>query len=127
MPAIGNIVVADNTPANHTLEPISASVALSSWAQTDASVFDGNKRLAVSMSLPNAARKTFRTKHVLTVPVIEVVDGVDKVVDTMIFTIESVVPQTVSAANALHGYKMLDSYVGGATCQAYIAGRSPVY
>lgn len=38
MPAISNIVIADNVPTNHTLKPLTASLPLSTWMETTATI-----------------------------------------------------------------------------------------
>lgn len=127
MPAIGNVVIADAVPANHTLVPLAASMAMSNWAENSASIYDGNARLAITMSPPSAARKSTRNKVTLTVPILGTVDGLTTVARTMIFTLEGVIPSDCTAAEAANGYAMMKNLAAHATVQSYFADRVPVF
>lgn len=125
MPAISNIVIANAVPVNLTLNPLSASLALSTWQQKDAAIFDGNARLAMALSMPSSSRKTARAKVTLTIPVIRTYDDVPRVDDSMIFTMEGVVPSSISAEEALNGYTYGKNLFAHAVVQALFANREP--
>lgn len=127
MPAIANIVVADATPANHTFVPQQAAMALSTWMETAAATYEGNARIAVTMSPPSKARATTRERLTLAVPFERTVESVVTVPDTIIFTLDAVIPSACSAAEALKAYTMLKNLVAHSVVQAYIASREPVY
>lgn len=127
MPAIANIVVADATPTNHTLRPLSASLALSTWAENDGAIYEGNARLAISLSNPTAARKTTRIKAVLSYPFERTVAGVITVPDTILYTIEAVLPSGCSPTETLDGYTVARNVLANALVQSYFASREPVY
>jgi hypothetical protein len=127
MPAINNIVIADAAPANHTLAPQQAAMALSLWQAAEAATYGGNTRLAVTMSPPSKTRATTRIKGTLTVPHERTVEGVVSVPDTSIYTFEAVIPSAVSAAEAADGYALFKNLVAHATVQAYVADRTAVW
>lgn len=127
MPAIANIVIADNVPADHTFKPLSASLPLSTWAETTATTYDGNSRLAVSMSNPSASRKTTRTKAILTFPIERTVDSVVVVDDTILYTVEAVIPASCSAGEALKVYTLFKNLAAHTVMQDFFANREPVY
>lgn len=127
MPAIGVITVADATPTNHSFNPQTASLALSSWAEATATTYEGNGRVAVSMSNPTSTRKTSRVKLTFSLPIERLVDGVTMVTDTIIYSVEAVVPSNCSAAEALKGYTLFKNLVAHTVVQSYCADRVPVY
>lgn len=127
MPAIANIVVADATPTNHTFKPQSASMALSTWAETSATTFEGNGRIAIAMSPPSSTRKTSRIKLTLHLPVERTVDGVVKVTDTCLYTLEGVIPATCSASEAEQSFTILQNLVASTLAEAYFASREPAW
>lgn len=79
------------------------------------------------MSNPSATRRTSRTKAVLTIPFERTVNGIVVVADTILFTIEGVVPATCSAAEALKAYTMLKNTASHPVLQSYFADREPAY
>lgn len=127
MPSIANIVVADATPANHTFIPLSAAMALSTWAAREAATFEGNPRFAAVMSPPSSARKTSRVKTILTVPFERTDGSIVTVPDTIIFTVEAVIPSSCSDAEALKVFTMQKNLFANSIVQAYFAGREPAY
>jgi hypothetical protein len=127
MPATANIVIADNVPSNHTLVPQTATMGLSSWIGTAASTFDGNLRLALTMSPPSKSRATTRIKESFVVPFERDVDGVILVQDSISFFTDAVIPKTVSAAEALKAYTLWKNLQANAFIQAYLANREPAY
>lgn len=127
MPAISNIVAANAVPTNHTFKPQSASLALSTWSENDGTIFEGNARLAVSMSNPTATRKTTRIKVVLSYPLERTVSGIVVVPDTILYTLEAVIPSACSAAEALDAYTTEKNVLANTLIQSYLADREPVY
>jgi hypothetical protein len=127
MPAIANIVVADATPTDHTLVPLSAFMANSQWSERSAAIFEGNARVMLGMSPPTSQRPTTRNVLKLYVPVEQEVDGVTVVTDTILFTLDHVLSKTVSDADALKAYTMFKNLVAHATVQSYMASREPAY
>lgn len=127
MPAIANIVVADATPVNHTFEPQSASLALSTWAEETATTFEGNGRIAVAMSNPTSTRKTSRIKINYAQPIERDVDGVVKVTDTILYTFEAVLPSSCSMDEAELAYTVACNILGSTQIASYLVNRKPVY
>lgn len=127
MPAITNIVVADATPTNHTYKPQSASLGLSTWAETSAATYAGNGRIAVAMSLPTATRRTTREKLTHTFPIERTTDGVVSVTDTITYILEAIIPATVSEAEATAAYTQFKNLMSNGQIMAYLAQREPVY
>lgn len=127
MPAISNIVVADATPTNHTFLPQQASIALSTWMEGAAATYEGNSRVAMTMSPPSKARATTREKISLAVPFERTVNGVVVVPDIMLFNTDVVIPSALSAAESLKGYTMWKNLVAHAVVQALIAAREPAW
>lgn len=127
MPSTANIVVADATPTNHTFKPLSASLALSTWAEFDATIYEGNARLSIALSNPTATRKTSRLKQVLSYPFERTVDGIVTVPDTILYTVEAVLPSACSAAEALEAYTVFKNLWANTLVQSYFASREPVY
>lgn len=127
MPATTNIVVADATPTDHTYKPQSASLGLSTWAETSAATYAGNGRIAIAMSLPSAARRTTREKLTLTLPIERTVEGVVGVSDTITYILEAIIPATVSDAEATSAYTQFKNLMSNALVSAYLAHREPVY
>lgn len=127
MPAIDNIVVADATPTNHTFAPQQASIALSTWMEDSAATYEGNARVAMTMSPPSKARATTREKITLALPFEREVNGLVTVPDVMLFNLDVVVPSALSAAEALKGYTMFKNLMANATVQALIADRQPCW
>lgn len=127
MPAITNIVVADATPTNHTLIPMSASMANSQWMEKSAATFEGNTRVVAKMNPPTSQRPTTRNIITLNVPLERDVDGVTVVGDVIIFEVNQVIAKTVSDAEALRAYAIFKNLIAHATIQSYLAAREPVY
>lgn len=127
MPSTANIVIADATPANHTLTPQQAGMALSTWKADEAATYAGNPRLAVSMSPPSKARPTTREKLTFTVPFERTVEGIITVPDSIIYTVDVVVPSACSNAEALKAYAMFKNLMANTLVQSYFAGREPVF
>lgn len=127
MPNIANIVVADATPVNHTFLPQRAAMELSTWVTKEAVTHDGNPRLAIVMSPPASNRKTTRNKLTLTIPFEREVDGVTRVADTIIYTIDVVIPANCSDAEADKAYTMFKNLVAHATVESYCVARLNVF
>lgn len=127
MPAIDNIVVADATPTNHTLAPITASMAASEWMEDAAVTYDGNARLKMSMSPPTSQRPTTRNKLDFYVPLEREVDGVTVVTDVIIFNLNHVVAKTVSNEEAAKAYALFKNLVANSTVESYLSARKPAY
>lgn len=127
MPATTNIVVADATPTDHTYKPQSASLGLSTWAETSAATYAGNGRIAIVMSLPSATRRTTREKLTLSLPIERTVDGVVVVSDTITYILEAIIPAAVSDAEATSAYTQFKNLMSNALVLAYLAHREPVY
>lgn len=127
MPSTANIVVADATPTNHTFAPQSASLALSTWQESSAETYEGNGRIAISMSPPNSSRKTSRMKLTCALPIERTVDDVVKVTDTILYTVEAVVPSTCSAGEAANAFALVKNTLANALIGGYFADRTPVF
>lgn len=127
MPATSNIVIADAVPTNHTLKPLSASLGLSTWAETSATTYEGNARLAIAMSNPTSTRKTTRLKMTFTMPVERTVDSVVRVADTITYILEAIIPATCSETEAIKAQTMWKNLQSNALVIAYQAQREPVY
>lgn len=127
MPATANIVIADAVPTNHTYKPRSASLALSTWAESSAATYEGNGRLAIVMSQPTASRRTTREKLTLSIPIERTVDSVISVQDTITYILEAIIPATCSDAEANNAYTQFKNLMSNALVLAYLAQREPVY
>lgn len=127
MPATANIVVANAIPTNHTFKPLSAALALSTWSETDGSIYEGNARLAISLSNPTSTRKTSRIKMVLSYPFERTVSGIVTVPDTILYTLEAVIPSSCSGSEALDAYTVAKNLMANPLVQSYLANREPVY
>lgn len=127
MPATTNIVIADAVPTNHTLKPLSASLSLSTWAETSAATYEGNARLAIAMSNPTSTRKTTREKLTFTMPVERTVDSVVKVTDTITYILEAIIPAACSETEAIKAQTLFKNLLSNALVIAYLANREPVY
>jgi hypothetical protein len=106
---------------------MAASVAKSQWMEKSGTIYEGNARLDLAMSLPSASRPTTRNTAVFYIPLERVVDGVTVVEDTIIFNVSQVIARTVTDAEALKAYTMFKNLMAHATVQSYLAGREPVY
>jgi hypothetical protein len=102
-------------------------MALSSWIGTDASTYDGNLRLALTMSPPGKTRQTTRIRESFAVPFERDVDGVILVQDTVSFFTDVVIPKTVSSAEALKAFTLWKNLQANAFITAYFASREPAY
>jgi hypothetical protein len=127
MPAIANIVVADATPTDHTLVPITASMALSEWMEDAADTYEGNARVRASMSPPTSQRPTTRNKVDLFVPLEREVDGVTVVTDVIIFNLSHVIAKTCTSDEAAKAYAMFKNLVAHSTVESYLSARKPAY
>lgn len=127
MPAIGDVVVADATPTNHTFEPLAASMALSTWKASDNTTQDGKSRLGISLSPASSARRTEKCTISLVIPVEGSVDGVTQVVRTFYADIKTTTPVDATDADRAKFYAMLKNLAAHATVQSYIRDGKPVY
>lgn len=126
MPETANIVVADATPADHTLYPRQAGLGLSTWSSKEAATYDGELRLSVTMSLPSKNRATTRMRQTFTVPVEREVDGVVQVDDTITYITDVVIPKTCSDAEAAKAAALFRNLQDNSLIQSYFASREPV-
>lgn len=127
MPATGNIVVADATPTNHTFEPLTASLASSTWRASDNSTADGKSRLAMLMSPPSTARRTEKDTISLVVPIEGTVDGVVQVVRILFSDTKFTIPSDATDADRAKLYAMHKNLMAHATVQSYVQDGKPVY
>lgn len=127
MPSTANIVIADAVPANHTLLPQQAGMALSTWKANEAATYAGNMRLATVMSAPSKARPTTRDKLTFAVPFERTIEGIITVPDTIIYAVDAVIPSTCSDAESLKAFTLFKNLFGNAIIQAFFAGREPTW
>lgn len=127
MPAIGNIVVADATPTNHTFEPMTASMALSTWRASDNTTQDGKSRLTMAMSAASSARRTEKDTISLVVPIEGTVDGVVQVVRTLYSDTKFTIPVDATDADRAKFYALHKNLMAHATVQSYVQDGKCVY
>lgn len=116
MAAIANLVVADATPTNHTLYPLSASIASSKFMARESVTIEGNRMLEIKGNLANSRRRTDRITVLYSLPKEVVKDGVTVVESTARFIGEFVMPVNWSDTERNHF----------ATEVASLAGLTPV-
>jgi hypothetical protein len=127
MPAIANVVVADATPANKTLYPMSASVASSKFLERAANIAAGNRSLELKMSLAAGTRKTDRITVLYARPYEVLVDGVYVVNDVMRFSGEFVIAESVPTTERNHFATEVKNLMALAGIAGYVANRDPYY
>lgn len=127
MPAIANVVIADATPANKTLYPISASVASSKFMERAANVAAGNRILELKMSLATAQRLTDRATVLYARPYEVQTAGVWGVASTARFAGEFVIPTDMPATERGHFWAEVKNLVALAMIQSYVKDRDPCY
>jgi hypothetical protein len=126
MAAISNLVVADATPTNHTLYPLSASIASSKYAEQAANIMSGNRTLELKLSLASKTRATDRATVLYAAPKEQEVDGVWGVASTGRFTGEYVIPENWTSAERNHFATEAASIVANAVIKA-LTKRDPPY
>lgn len=127
MPAIANVVVADATPANTTLHPISASVGSSRFLERGGVLAAANRSLELKLALANKARATDRVTVLFARPYAVLEDGVYVVRDVMRFNGEFVISENIPADVRNHFYSEVDSLFGTALLRGYVKDRDPCY
>lgn len=127
MPAISSLVIADATPANKTLYPLSASIASSRYMERAANLAAGNKSAELKMSLATTARPTDRITALYAHPFEAQVDGVWVVQNVGRMAVEFVIPADWTTTERGHFFALCKNYVAHATVQAYVRDRDPNY
>lgn len=128
MPAAANIVLADNTPANHTYEPIEVDPANSLWLERTLSTTSaGAEALRITFSRSSSARPTNRIGLRLDLPYEQTVDGVTTVYDTFRFSATFTMPETMTGAQRDHAGVLCKNLLANAVVQGYIQDLTPVY
>lgn len=127
MPAIVSLVVADATPANKTLYPISASVASSKFLERAANTAAGNRSAELKLSLASSQRVTDRVTVLYARPY-EVSSGGIWMVDSIArMSCEFVVPVSWPVTERGHFYAEAKDLVAQAMIEAYVKDRDPNY
>lgn len=127
MPAIASLVVADATPSNKTLYPLSAAMASSKFIERAANLAAGNRTAELKMSLASSTRATDRITVLYARPFEQQVDGVWVVQDIGRMSAEIVVPVNWSTTERGHFYAECKNLLALATVQAYVKDRDPCY
>jgi hypothetical protein len=127
MPAIGQIVVADATPTNHTFDPISASVGSSQWVTGNALTYAGNETIEVKMARPTATRKTTRVTVLFAKPIEVTNDGITTVTDIARANMEFIIPTGMTTDDAGHFHKEVANLLDASVIQSYIKDRKPAF
>jgi hypothetical protein len=126
MSAIANLVVADATPANKTLYPLSASIASSLYAERAANTVAGNRTADVGLSLASAKRLTDRVTAKYNVPKEVLTDGAYVVTGTARATIEYVIPVDWSETERNHFATEVANFAASAAVKNTVK-RDPAY
>jgi hypothetical protein len=126
MSAIANLVVADATPTNKTLYPLSASIASSMYAERSANSVAGNRTADVGLSLASAKRPTDRVTAKYNSPKEQLVDGAYVVSGIGRATIEYVVPQDWTDTERNHFATEVANYAASAAVMNTVK-RDPAY
>jgi len=127
MPAISNLVIADATPTNKTLYPLSASIASSRFMERAANLAAGNKSTELKLSLATTQRPTDRVTLLYGHPYELQVDGVWAVQNVGRMSCEFVIPADWTSTERGHFYALCKNLVAHATVQAYVKDRDPAY
>lgn len=127
LPAIGNLVVADATPANKTLYPLSASIGSSRFSARDAATVAGNRSLEYKMSLASSARVTDRITLLYARPYEVTEAGIVIVQSIARAAIEFVVPASLPVTERGHFWAEVKNLVALAATQSYVKDRDPMY
>lgn len=127
MPAIANVVVADATPANTTLYPISASVGSSRFLERGGVLAAANRSLELKLALANKTRATDRVTVLFARPYAVLEDGVYVVRDVMRFNGEFVISENIPADVRNHFYSEVASLFGTTLLRGYVKDRDPCY
>lgn len=124
MAAISNYVVADATPTNQTLYPLTASLPSSRWTARSAATVAGNRTLEIKCSLATARRATDRFTVLYARPA-EVTDtnGAVSVSGIQRFAGEFVIPVNSLNADRNHFAHEVASVVANAVLKAIIKDR----
>jgi anion-transporting ArsA/GET3 family ATPase len=126
MSAIANVVVADATPTNHTLYPLSASIASSKYADQAANIMSGNRTLELKLSLASKTRATDRVTVLFASPKEQEVDGVWGVASIGRATLEYVIPEDWTSTERNHFATEVASLAANAVVKA-LTKRDPPY
>lgn len=127
MPDTANIVLTDDNAIDHTLVPMSASLAKATWIGNDAITYAGNRTVEMSLSNPTKSRQTSRVVINFASPMETTVDGLTSVNDTFRLSISGVIPAAATDAEALSFYTEALDLFGDTLVASYLASRRPVY
>jgi len=124
MAAIANYVVADATPTNQTLYPLTASLASSRWTARSATTIAGNRTLEIKCNLATAKRATDRFTVLYARPLeVTGTDGVVSVASIQRFAGEFVIPTSTPNADRNHFAYEVASVVANAVLKAILKDR----
>jgi hypothetical protein len=126
MSAIANLVVADATPANKTLYPLSASIASCLYNERAANSVAGNRTADVRLSLASSRRKTDRITVVYASPKEAQVDGVWVVDSIARANVQYVIPVDWTETERNHFAAEVASLAGTAAVKNTVK-RDPGY
>lgn len=127
MPAIANVVVADATPTNHTLYPLSAAIASSRFNERAAHTVAGNRALEIKLALANATRPTDRVTVLYSAPYEVLQDGAYVVNDIMRFSGEFVLATTIPSDIREDFVTEVKNLMAHALVMSYARDRDPCY
>lgn len=127
MPAISNVVVADATPTNHTLYPLSASIASSRFNERAANTVAGNRSLEIKLALANATRPTDRVTVLYAAPYEVLLDGAYVVNDIMRFSGEFVLATSIPSGIREDFATEVKNLMAHALLMSYVRDRDPCY
>lgn len=127
MPAIASVVLADATPANHTLYPMSASIASSRFMARDGNTAAGNRALEIKLALASKTRATDRVTILYAAPYEVLQDGAYVVDDILRFSGEFVIAQSVPVAFRNHFVTEVKNLMAHALITSYVKDRDPCF
>lgn len=129
MPAATSISINDATPTAHVFDPLSVTPGgeVQYFNQTDAPTHGTAESICVSYSRANANRDTYRSKVRINLPYVKTVDGAVELRDTSRFTIEAVLPSSITADEADDAMAMLVDLLSKSVVQGHLKGTAPIF
>jgi hypothetical protein len=127
MTAVANLVIADATPANKTLYPLSASIASSKFIERAANTALGNRSAEFKLSLASSARVTDRVTLLYARPIEVLVDGAYTVDSIARMAVELVIPANWTTTERGHFWAECKNLMALAGVQSYVKDLDPFY
>lgn len=126
MSALANLVIADNTPTNHTFAPVAREAGILRFVNRESSTQAGNMLASLSLTYASKGKSVNRVRTAFVHPFEVSIDGVQTVRDFAQVNTDFILPVGMTAAELLRFGTMHKNMQALAAVYAYYASLDPM-